>query len=88
MGWLRQQFMFVPRRASHDILSYHACAYLLYVLGCTIFCNSIGSRIHSSYLRLLERLELIYSWGSVALATLYESLTRGCMKKLRPSLDV
>ncbi|KAK1258696.1 hypothetical protein QJS04_geneDACA022010 [Acorus gramineus] len=83
MGWLRQQFMVVPRRASGDILSYHARAYLLYVLGCTIFCNSTGSHIHSSYLRLLERLEPIYSWGSVALATLYESLTKGCMKKAK-----
>ncbi|KAK1321611.1 hypothetical protein QJS10_CPA03g01004 [Acorus calamus] len=49
MGWLRQQFMVVPRRASRDILCYHARAYLLYVLECTIFCNSTGNRIHSSY---------------------------------------
>ncbi|KAK1279013.1 hypothetical protein QJS04_geneDACA016918 [Acorus gramineus] len=61
MGWLRQHFMVVPRRASRDILCYHARAYLLYLLGCTIFCNSTGSHIHSSYLRLLEQLKPIYS---------------------------
>ncbi|KAK1260695.1 hypothetical protein QJS04_geneDACA002245 [Acorus gramineus] len=83
MGWLRQQFMVVPRRASHDVLCYHARAYLLYLLGCTIFCNSTGSLIHSSYLRLLKWLEPIYSWGSIILATLYKSLTRGSIKKAK-----
>ncbi|KAH6818021.1 hypothetical protein C2S51_001624 [Perilla frutescens var. frutescens] len=54
-------------------------AYLVYILGCTLFTNKTGDRITCHYLRLFEDPEEFegYTWGVAALAFLYRQLGVG-----------
>ena len=51
-------------------------AYLLYLLGCTLFTDNSGTRVPLIYLTLLTDLECVrtYSQGAAALAYLYRQL--------------
>ena len=53
-----------------------ARAYLLYLMGCTIFADKSGTRVSISYLSLFEDLGRVssYVWGAAALAYLYWQL--------------
>ncbi|RWR85070.1 serine/threonine-protein phosphatase 7 long form isoform X1 [Cinnamomum micranthum f. kanehirae] len=53
-----------------------ARAYLLYILGYTLFIDKTGTRVPVIYLRLLMNFDeaRTYAWGAVTLAYLYRQL--------------
>ena len=51
-------------------------AYLLYLVGCTLFSDKSGTRVSVSYVSLFEDLCAVstYAWGTATLAYLYRQL--------------
>ena len=51
-------------------------AYLLYLLGCTLFTDKSGTRVAVGYLREVHDLAVVpgIAWGASALAYLYRQL--------------
>ncbi|XP_028111263.1 protein MAIN-LIKE 2-like [Camellia sinensis] len=64
----------ITERAAHEECA--ARAYLLFLLGCTLFSDKSGDRVPVVYLGLLMDLGSIhtYAWGVAALAFLYRQL--------------
>ncbi|KAK1257617.1 hypothetical protein QJS04_geneDACA002452 [Acorus gramineus] len=80
LSWLKETFSIVPDiDLDDDILQQYARAYILFVLGSTIFADGTGNKIHACYLYLLRDLDDAgrYSWGAAALAHLYRALYKG-----------
>ncbi|XP_014490338.1 protein MAIN-LIKE 1-like [Vigna radiata var. radiata] len=73
LSWLRD--IYVHRCRSQD-WDYAARAYMLHLVGCTIFANKSASSIRVSYLLLFRDVHACgrYAWGVAALAHLYEEL--------------
>jgi len=71
-------------------------AYLLYLVGCTLFSDKSGTRVFVEYLQLFEKLGQIssYVWGAAALTYQYRQLgyaSRGGIKQIArymPLLEV
>ncbi|CAL8148283.1 unnamed protein product [Prunus armeniaca] len=85
LSWLRARFSNVSDTDSEEYIMYSARAYLLYLLGCTLFVDKIGTRVQIVYLRLLRNLDSIagYSWGSGCLAWLYRQLGQASRSKVK-----
>ncbi|XP_014517379.1 protein MAIN-LIKE 1-like [Vigna radiata var. radiata] len=73
LSWLREVY---HDCIQHELWECAARAYLLHLLGCTIFTNKSGTLICVSYLILLRDLNACsrYAWGAAALAHTYEQL--------------
>ncbi|KAL7205075.1 hypothetical protein ACSBR2_018069 [Camellia fascicularis] len=85
--WLRQRFGSMPNADNDNTIECAARAYLLYLLGCTLFGNKTGTRVPVVYLSFLMDLRLVasYAWGVAALAFLYQQLgttTRYAVKQM------
>lgn len=67
--WLRDRF-------EGQFNQYSARAYLLYVIGCTLFVDKTGYRVPVVYLHFLRDLDKVdkHAWGAAALAYLYRQL--------------
>lgn len=76
MEWLRTQFHSVSDRDRQQRIECAARAYLLFLLGCTLFADKSGTRVPIAYLCLLRDLDRVstYAWGTAALAYLYRQL--------------
>ncbi|XP_028051734.1 protein MAIN-LIKE 1-like [Camellia sinensis] len=76
LEWLHENFQSVSNADSNDFIHYAARAYLLLLLGCTLFVDKTTIRVSVVYLKLLEDLNLVhsYAWGAAALAFLYKQL--------------
>ncbi|XP_012828547.1 PREDICTED: serine/threonine-protein phosphatase 7 long form homolog [Erythranthe guttata] len=57
---------------------YATRAYLLYLLGCTIFVDKTGSLVSIEWLQFLENVDTIgeYAWGTACLCFLYRALSK------------
>jgi len=53
-----------------------ACAYLLPLLGCTLFANKSTAHVHVSHLQAFRDLTLVgwYAWGAAGLVHMYDQL--------------
>ncbi|KAG9458796.1 hypothetical protein H6P81_003304 [Aristolochia fimbriata] len=80
LSWLRGQFSFCPDDATELVIQQHARAYLLHLVGATIFLDGSARGVHMAYLTLFEDFEAAgrYSWGAATLAFLYRELTKAC----------
>ena len=76
MEWLRDLYGDVTDADPEDRIRHAARAYLLYILGCTLFTDKTGTRVPVVYLRLLMNFDeaRTYAWGAAALAHLYRQL--------------
>ncbi|XP_052177965.1 protein MAIN-LIKE 1-like isoform X2 [Diospyros lotus] len=76
LDWLRRTFMNIPDSAQDEEMYNASRAYLLFLLGCTLFVDKSGTMISVSYLALLEDLSVsgTYAWGAACLAYLYRQL--------------
>lgn len=76
LQWLRDTFRAVTDAAGLPSVQFAARAYLLYVLGCTLFTDKSGTRVSIQYLDPLLQLDRIhtYAWGAAGLAHLYRQL--------------
>ncbi|KAG9458622.1 hypothetical protein H6P81_003130 [Aristolochia fimbriata] len=62
------------------VIQQHARAYLLHLVGATIFSDGSARGVHMAYLTLFEDFEEAgrYSWGAATLAFLYRELAKAC----------
>ncbi|ERN10783.1 hypothetical protein AMTR_s00027p00220230 [Amborella trichopoda] len=77
--WLRNTFKRYPHNYNLTTLLQHTCAYLLYLVGCTIFADSTDGTVSTICLQPFEDIETTgqYAWGAVA-------LFQGLSKVVRP----
>ncbi|GAB2283804.1 hypothetical protein Dimus_039629 [Dionaea muscipula] len=77
LKWLRSHFQPLGTDDASDEEVEHAVrAYLLYLLGTTIFTSKSGDKVSGSYLHLLRDLTCLngFAWGATCLAFLYREL--------------
>ncbi|KAK4275528.1 hypothetical protein QN277_018593 [Acacia crassicarpa] len=82
LSWLKEFFSFCPDDASKEVIEQHTRAYLLYLVGSTIFSTTTGNKVPVMYLPLFENFERCgrYAWGAAALAFLYRALGNASLK--------
>ncbi|KAJ1416098.1 Aminotransferase-like, plant mobile domain [Sesbania bispinosa] len=73
LSWLRSVY---ENKVEENHLTYTARAYLLHLVGCTIFTDKSASNVRVQYLEMFRVLASVghIAWGAVALAYLYEQL--------------
>ncbi|KAL9681497.1 hypothetical protein QQ045_013282 [Rhodiola kirilowii] len=76
--WFTENMSIIPDDADEETLKRYARAYILQLLGLTLFSELSGSSVPLHFLPLLEDLDSVrhYSWGSAALAYLYSMLCK------------
>ncbi|CAI9093637.1 OLC1v1029186C1 [Oldenlandia corymbosa var. corymbosa] len=76
LSWLKESFSHCPGDASTEDVERHTRAYLLYLVGSTIFSTTTGNKVPVMYLPLFEDFEEAgkYAWGAAALSFLYRAL--------------
>lgn len=82
LTWLKECFSKCPEDAATEILEFHTRAYLLYLVGSTIFSTTTGNKVSVMYLPLFENFDEAgnYAWGAAALAFLYRALGNASLK--------
>ncbi|XP_010419324.1 PREDICTED: serine/threonine-protein phosphatase 7 long form homolog [Camelina sativa] len=82
LNWLKRTFSECPEDASFDVVKCHTRAYLLYLIGSTIFATTDGDKVSVKYLPLFEDFDQAgrYAWGAAALACLYRALGNASLK--------
>ncbi|KAK9107061.1 hypothetical protein Syun_023072 [Stephania yunnanensis] len=73
---LSRWFLNLPNNANEVEVQRYASAYILQLLGGTLFADKSNNFVHITYLQFLEDFEAAeqYSWGSATLAHLYRQL--------------
>ncbi|XP_028075300.1 protein MAIN-LIKE 1-like [Camellia sinensis] len=76
LEWLRAHFHNVTDNDSMERIACAGRAYLLFLLGCTLFSDKTCTRVPVVYLSLLSDLTTVssYAWGAAVLAYLYRQL--------------
>ncbi|CAL5414210.1 unnamed protein product [Camellia sinensis] len=76
LDWLRTRFHEVNDTDDANFIEYAARAYLLCLLGCTLFADKSGTRVPVAYLHMLTDIDVVssYALGAAALAFLYRQL--------------
>ncbi|KAK3042421.1 hypothetical protein RJ639_000145 [Escallonia herrerae] len=71
-----------PENASIQEIEHHTRAYLLYLVGSTIFSTTTGNKVPVMYLPLFDNFEQAgtYAWGAAALSFLYRALGNASLK--------
>ncbi|KAK6911906.1 Aminotransferase-like, plant mobile domain [Dillenia turbinata] len=82
LSWLRSSFSNCPEDASIEVMLQHTRAYILYLMGSTIFSTTTGNKVPVMYLQFLEDFDTIgnYAWGAAALSYLYRALGNASLK--------
>ncbi|XVF71774.1 hypothetical protein PTKIN_Ptkin12aG0066200 [Pterospermum kingtungense] len=82
LSWLKEFFCRCPEDASIEEIEHHTRAYLLYLVGSTIFSTTTGNKVPVMYLPLFENFDDAgrYAWGAAALAFLYRALGNASVK--------
>ena len=73
LSWLRELY---DSCCDNELWEFDACAYLLHLVGCTIFANKSATYVRTHYLELFRDLPTCrrYAWRVAALVYLYEQL--------------
>ncbi|XP_028070433.1 protein MAIN-LIKE 1-like [Camellia sinensis] len=87
MEWLRNKFSGCKDSDTEESIVCAGRAYLLFLLGCTLFSDKSGTRVPVVYLQLLMDVTDIhtYAWGAAALTYLYRQLgfaTRSAVRQM------
>ncbi|GMH12641.1 hypothetical protein Nepgr_014482 [Nepenthes gracilis] len=82
LSWLKECFSRCPGDASVEDIKRHTRAYLLYLVGSTIFSTTTGNKVPVMYLPLFQSFEQCgkYAWGAAALAFLYRALGNASLR--------
>lgn len=82
LSWLKETFSHCPANAPIEDIECHTRAYLLYLVGSTIFSTTTGNKVPVMYLPLFENFEQAgrYAWGAAALSFLYRALGNASLK--------
>ncbi|KAL9247562.1 hypothetical protein vseg_020980 [Gypsophila vaccaria] len=82
LSWLKDRFSRCPDGASLEDVKRHTRAYLLYLVGSTIFSTTTGNKVPVMYLPLFEDFDQSgkYAWGAAALGFLYRALGNASLR--------
>ncbi|XP_028181265.1 protein MAIN-LIKE 1-like [Glycine soja] len=82
LQWVRDIYQ---RRCQTGHWTAAARAYLLHLLGCTLFANKSATNVHVVYLEALRDLSMTerYAWGVAALVHMYDQLNDASMSHSR-----
>ncbi|KAK4392512.1 protein MAIN-LIKE 2 [Sesamum angolense] len=82
LSWLKEAFSECPEDASVEDIECHTRAYLLYLVGSTIFSTTTGNKVPVMYLPLFENFDEAgkYAWGAAALSFLYRALGNASLR--------
>jgi hypothetical protein len=82
LSWLKEFFSHCSEDAPTEEVERCTRAYLLYLVGSTIFSTTTGNKVPVMYLPLFANLEEAeeFAWGAAALAFLYRALGNACVK--------
>ncbi|XP_028184866.1 protein MAIN-LIKE 1-like [Glycine soja] len=82
LQWVRDIY---ERRCQAGHWTAAARAYLLHLLGCTLFANKSATNVHVVYLEALRDLSMTerYAWGVAALVHMYDQLNDASMSHSR-----
>ncbi|EXC35031.1 hypothetical protein L484_017732 [Morus notabilis] len=82
LSWLKEFFSWCPEDAPLEVVERHTRAYLLYLVGSTIFSTTTGNKVPVMYLPLFENFDRCgkYAWGAAALAFLYRALGNASLR--------
>ncbi|CAN6225649.1 unnamed protein product [Urochloa humidicola] len=77
LTWLYRKFSQLPENPTINDIAYSTRAYLLYLVGSTLFPDTMRGFVSPRYLPLLADFKKIreYAWGAAALAHLYRGLS-------------
>ncbi|XP_043805078.1 serine/threonine-protein phosphatase 7 long form homolog [Manihot esculenta] len=78
LSWLVENFNELPDDADEEVVQRYARAYILRIIGGSLFTDRNPSRVNLMFLPLIANLHRasMYSWGSACLAWLYRELCR------------
>ncbi|KAG9449885.1 hypothetical protein H6P81_009850 [Aristolochia fimbriata] len=81
LSWIKGRFLFCLDDAPEEVIQQHVRAYLLHLVGATIFSDGSARGVHMAYLALFEDFEAAerYSWGAATLSFLYRDLAKACL---------
>ncbi|KAH6779634.1 Aminotransferase-like [Perilla frutescens var. hirtella] len=82
LSWLKEAFSECPEDASIEDVERHTRAYLLYLVGSTIFSTTTGNKVPVMYLPLFENFDEAgkYAWGAATLSFLYRALGNASLR--------
>lgn len=82
LSWLKEFFSHCPEDAPIEVIEQHTRAYLLYLVGSTVFSTTTGNKVPVMYLPLFENFDRCgqYAWGAAALSFLYRALGNASLK--------
>ncbi|XP_052178435.1 protein MAIN-LIKE 2-like [Diospyros lotus] len=82
LSWLKETFSQCPEDSSIEDIERYTRAYLLYLVGSTIFSTTTGNKVPVMYLPLFENFNQAgkYAWGAAALSFLYRALGNASLK--------
>ncbi|KAL1548736.1 protein MAIN-LIKE 2-like isoform X1 [Salvia divinorum] len=82
LSWLKEAFSECLEGASIEDVERHTRAYLLYLVGSTIFSTTTGNKVPVMYLPLFENFDEAgkYAWGAAALSFLYRALGNASLR--------
>ncbi|XP_048434401.1 protein MAIN-LIKE 2 isoform X2 [Pyrus x bretschneideri] len=82
LSWLKEFFSHCPKDAPLEVIECHTRAYLLYLVGSTIFSTTTGNKVPVMYLPLFENFDNCgrYAWGAAALSFLYRALGNASLR--------
>ncbi|XP_024959492.1 protein MAIN-LIKE 2 [Cynara cardunculus var. scolymus] len=82
LSWLKETFSRCPEDAPFDEIERHTRAYLLYLVGSTVFSTTTGNKVPVMYLPLFENFDQAgrYAWGAAALSFLYRALGNASLR--------
>ena len=75
--WLRDNFSTITDVSSDDDIEFATRAFLLHLVGCTLFADKSATSVVVVYLELFRDLNMVgsYAWGAACLAYMYRQLT-------------
>ncbi|KAJ9552200.1 hypothetical protein OSB04_016245 [Centaurea solstitialis] len=82
LSWLKETFSRCHEDAPYDEIERHTRAYLLYLVGSTVFSTTTGNKVPVMYLPLFENFDQAgrYAWGAAALSFLYRALGNASLR--------
>ncbi|KAE8805362.1 mutator protein [Hordeum vulgare] len=78
--WIAANFAHCPEDADDEVIQRYARVYMWYVISRTIFADGTGKNAPWMWLKALTVFDNKFSWGSAALAYLYQQLDDACRR--------
>ncbi|KAE8796684.1 mutator protein [Hordeum vulgare] len=81
--WIAANFAHCPEEANDEVIQRYARMYMWYVISRNIFADGSGKNAPWMWLKALTVFDNKFSWGSAALAYLYQQLDDACRRSTK-----